>query len=106
MHSYIQILTFIFSFFYGIFFYLLTRFNNYILNGKKSIVKMLITLVFIIDIVILYIYLMFRINHGYFHIYFLVTLCLGFIIMLILYPIIISKCKINVKKLKRSKIKR
>ena len=105
MHSFIQILTFIFSFIYGIFFYLLARFNNFILKDKKNVTKFLITLVFIIDIVILYIYLMFKINHGYFHIYFLAILCLGFILMIIMYPKIKNKCKICVKNIKRTKIK-
>ena len=94
MSSYIQIISFVVSFFYGIFFYLLTRFNRFMLSNKNNVIKFLVTLVFIIDIVILYIYLMYKINFGDIHPYFVSFVVIGFIIMSVLF----EKCKDYVKK--------
>ena len=100
MDSFIQLLSFLASFLYGIIFYLLTKFNYFILDNKKGIVKFIITLVFIIDIVILYIYVMYRINNGYFHIYFVILVILGFILMHKLYKYLQMLCKSCVNKIK------
>ncbi len=99
MTSYIQIISFLISFIYGIFFYLLSKFNYYILNNKSKIIRLIITTIFIIDIVILYIYIIYKINHGYFHLYFLITLIIGFSISNVYYYKIKDKCKIYVKKI-------
>lgn len=99
MSSYIQVISFIASFFYGIFFYFLTRFNRFMLSNKNNFIKFLVTLVFIIDIVILYIYLMYRINFGMIHPYFASFVVIGFIFMSILF----EKCKNCVKKIKNLK---
>lgn len=95
MNSYIQVLSLVISFIYGILFYLLTRFNYYILDKKHNILKFIVTLVFIVDIVIFYVYLMYKINNGYFHIYFVVMVILGFMLMNKCYDF----CKDYVKKL-------
>lgn len=100
MDSYIQVLSFLLSFFYGMLFYLLTRFNYYILEKKKVFLKFLVTLVFIIDIVILYVYLMYKINNGNFHIYFCIVLILGYILMNKMYERTKKLCKKCVNKLK------
>ena len=96
MSSYIQVVSFIVSFFFGIVFYLLTRFNRFMLSNKNNVIKFLVTLVFIIDIVILYIYLMYKINFGVIHPYFVSLVVIGFILMSLLF----EKCKDYVKKLK------
>lgn len=101
MNSYIQILSLIFSFFYGIFFHLLVRFNKYILDKKNNIIKFIITLVFIIDIVILYIYLMYKINNGYFHIYFLFLLIIGYLLECFLFPKMLKKILYLFRKVKK-----
>lgn len=103
MSSYIQLVSLAFSFLYGAFFYLLARFNKYILINKNVFIKFIISFVFVIDAVILYIYLMFKINNGYFHGYFLFMILLGFATIYKLYYVIENWCKINVKKLKRTK---
>ena len=101
MNSYIQLISFLVSFLYGIFFYLLTRFNKYILVNRKLFFKFFITLIFIIDIVILYIYILYKINHGYFHLYFLITVIIGFLVTHVFYPKIKNMCKMYVKKIKK-----
>ena len=66
------------------------------LSNKNNVIKFLVTLVFIIDIVILYIYLMYKINFGDIHPYFVSFVVIGFIIMSVLF----EKCKDYVKKIK------
>lgn len=100
MDSYIQVLSFSFSLLYGILFYLLTKVNYYILNERKKLMQFVVTLVFIVDIVILYVYLMYRINNGNFHIYFIIFVILGFILMNILYDKLKLLCKNYVNKIK------
>lgn len=99
MTSYIQIISFLISFIYGIFFYLLSRFNKYILDNKNKLITLIITTIFIMDIVILYIYIIYKINHGYFHIYFLITVIIGFSLTNIYYYKLKNICKIYVKKI-------
>ncbi len=101
MNSYIQLFSFLASFLYGMIFYLLSRFNCFILEKKNNISKFLVTLVFIIDIVILYVYMMYKINNGYFHIYFVILVILGFILMNKYYKIFKDICIRYVNKFKR-----
>ena len=101
MDSFIQVFSFGVSFLYGLLFYLLTRFNYFILEKKNNIIKFLVTLVFIIDIVILYVYLLYKINNGYFHIYFIIVVIIGFGIMNKFYKKIKNTCKKYVKKIKK-----
>lgn len=103
MDSYTQLLSFIFSFCYGYLFYILTRFNHYILLNKNTVFKLFINMVFVIDIVILYIYEMFKINKGVIHIYFIIVLILGFIIGNFTYDKLKATCQVCVKKLKKLK---
>ena len=101
MNSYIQVLSFITSFIYGILFYLLTKFNYYIIEKVNKVLKFIVTLVFIIDIVILYVYMMYKINNGYFHIYFVALVVLGFVLMYKCYKIFKDICIRYVNKFKR-----
>ena len=103
MDSLIQIQSFVFSFVYGYLFYILTRFNHYILLNKNTIFKLFINIVFVIDIVILYIYEMFKINKGIIHIYFVIVLIIGFIVGNITYDNVKAICQVCVKKIKKLK---
>lgn len=96
MNVNIQLLSFFVSFLYGLGFYLFTRFNKFMLSNKNNVVKFLVTFVFIIDVVILYIYFMYKINFGSIHPYFVLFVVLGFFVMAKYY----NKCKECVKKIK------
>lgn len=97
MDSTVQLFSFLTSFLYGALFYLLARFNKFILKNHKEIFKLFINIVFVIDMVILYIYIMFKINKGVIHIYFIIALILGFILMMSYFDKIKQFCKIHVK---------
>lgn len=78
MNSYVQVISLLVSFIYGIVFYILSKFNKYIISNKNNIVKLLVTTVYVVDMVIIYIFIMYKINFGNIHPYFIISLILGF----------------------------
>ena len=96
MNAKLQLITFIISFIYGIIFSLLTIYNFNLIAKLKVIFKHLITFIYVLDMTIIYIIILYHLNKGYFHIYFIMTVFLGFVIGLIIYKKLLSK--INVKR--------
>lgn len=101
MNSYVQVLSFVISFIYGLVFYLLSYANKVMINNKNNVVKLLITLVFVIDMVILYIYIMYKINFGMIHPYFVAVVFIGYIVMMFTLDKCILLFKNILKNLKR-----
>ena len=97
MSANLQLISFIISFIYGIMFALLTIFNFKLIANLKTIYKHLITFMYVLDITIIYIIILYHLNKGYFHIYFILTVFLGFLVGIILYKKLLSK--INVKRI-------
>ncbi len=84
MSANLQLICFLASFLYGIFFGLLSKFHFNLINKYHIIFQLLISLVFVIDIVLGYILIMYHLNLGIFHIYFLVFIFIGFIVSFLL----------------------
>ncbi len=80
MNSIVSIISLIISFLYGILFFYLIKLNNYFTIKMNYLIKEFITVLCIIDIVILYVIILFGINKGYFHIYFILMVIVGYII--------------------------
>ena len=80
MNSYVQVISLLVSFIYGIVFYILSKFNKYIISNKNNIVKLLVTTVYVVDMVIIYIFIMYKINFGNIHPYFIISLILGLVL--------------------------
>ena len=80
MNSYVQVISLLVSFIYVIVFYILSKFNKYIISKKNNIVKLLVTTVYVVDMVIIYIFIMYKINFGNIHPYFIISLILGFVL--------------------------
>lgn len=78
MNLKVQIISLLFSFLYGICFSFLVNVNYKFLFAKKLVYKILITLLFIIDMSLLYFIIIKRINNGIIHSYFLLMILLGF----------------------------
>ena len=95
MNSNVQLISLLFSFIFGIFFYFLTSLNFKLINNLKKFIKHLITCIFVLDITIIYIIFIYHINKGYFHIYFIFMVFLGYFVGFITNSYILSK--INVK---------
>ncbi len=85
MSASIQLLSFLYSSIYGLIFSLLTIYNYKITNKLKPIIKNSITSIFVLDMIVIYSLIMFYINNGYFHIYYLGTTAISFLLGLLLY---------------------
>lgn len=85
MSAGVQLFTFLVSFLYGILFSLLTRWHFHVLIPNSVIMKYLSTILFMLDIVLGYVIIMYHINQGVIHIYFLVFVFLGFVTDIVLH---------------------
>lgn len=74
-----QIIVLLFSYFYGFFFFYLAYINKKIIDKKNKIYRSLITTLFMYNIVLIYIIIIYKINNGKFHIYFFIMIIIGFI---------------------------
>ncbi len=77
MTANMQLLTFIFSFLYGIIASFLFKLNYKIVNNLKRVFNNILTIIFTLDVLIIYVILVYYLNNGYLHIYFIVILLLG-----------------------------
>lgn len=78
MNIIIQIYTFIFSFIYGFIFFYLIDLNKHLTKNNRTIIKYLTNILFMLDMVLIYVIINYKINNGYFHFYFFITLILGY----------------------------
>jgi hypothetical protein len=96
----IQLLSFLFSFLFGIFFYFTSFINYKMIKNYSVIFRYLISLFYALDIALLYILMMYKINYGVIHIYFVMILFVGYYMGMIYCKKLRKKCKIKDKKLK------
>lgn len=78
MNSYIQLISLIISFIYGIVLYYLNLFNIKKFNSKNIIIKSLIYILYLFDISLLYVCILYKLNNGILHIYFILCILLGY----------------------------
>lgn len=78
MNAKTQIIVLLFSYFYGFFFFYLSYLNKKIIDKKNKIYRSLITILFMYNIVLIYIIITYKINNGKFHPYFFIMIILGF----------------------------
>ena len=95
MNSNIQILSFVVSFIYGVIFYFITKINFQLIKDLKLYLKHILTFIYTLDMAIIYIIILYHINKGYFHIYFIMLVFIGFIIGYVANQ---KLSKLNVKK--------
>ena len=100
MNYKIQLISFLFSFIFGGFFYLTSKLNYRLIWKFSVLFRYLITIVYILDIALLYIMFMYRINNGIIHIYFLLMLFFGFFVTGIFSKKLKKICKTKGNKLK------
>ncbi len=80
MNLKIQIFSLLFSFFYGMFFSFLVNLNYKYLFFKKKWVQVSITLLFLVDMALLYFLILRVVNDGIIHFYFYLMIFFGFYI--------------------------
>ena len=95
MNSNVQLISFIVSYFFGMLFYFLTYLNFQLIKPFKLLLQHLLSFIFVIDMTIIYIIIIYKINNGYFHLYFMIMVFLGFLFGYIIFKKFLSK--INVK---------
>lgn len=95
MHTYIQLLSLISSFIFGIFFSILTNLNYKYIFSKNVFYKIFFNLIFIIDIVLLYMLLILKINGGIFHIYFIFMVIIGYLLSYKKVKVLIKNVKLK-----------
>ena len=76
----VQIQSLAFSFVFGIFVSILFNVCYKILFYKKIIIRILFNLIFCLSLYILYFYLLYKINNGVLHLYFFLSLIIGFLV--------------------------
>ncbi|MBR4230768.1 MAG: hypothetical protein IKR74_01250 [Bacilli bacterium] len=91
-----QITALCFNFIYGFTIYYAVIINYLFIKNEVLIVKLLITSLFLIDFTIIYLMIIYKLNYGMFHIYYLIAFVLGYILSL--------KIKKSVKLVKTKKL--
>ena len=101
MTAQIQLITLSISYLYGFLFYYLSKINYLIIQNKKRFYQSLITILFMYNIVLIYIIIIFKINNGIFHLYFIFMIALGFYTNLILTKKMLKnvKCRSFIEKI-------
>ena len=74
-----QITVLLISYIYGFLFYYLAKLNNEIIKKKKRLYRSIISILFMYNIVLTYIIIIYKINNGIFHIYLFFMIILGFL---------------------------
>ena len=81
----IQVISLIVSFCYGIFFYITLELSSKILYMSNLLVRVMATLLFVLFHTLLYFLLLMKINYGYIHIYFFLSILLGYVMCKVIY---------------------
>lgn len=95
----LQILSFLVSFLFGSFFYLTSVLNFKLIRNFSKVLKYFITMIYVLDISLLYVLLMYKVNSGIIHVYFVLVLFIGFFLTFVYGKKLQKICKIKKKKL-------
>lgn len=80
MSSWIQLICLIFSFFYGMFISFFNEIHYSLIKNKIWLFKIISSCLYVYLISLLYVYVLYRINFGVIHIYFIILLLIGFFV--------------------------
>ena len=81
MSVHIQLVCIVVSFLYGILLKLLNTINRLLLKKKNIYINIICNFIYTYFIVLLYVIIIYKINRGIFHIYFIVVLIIGYYLM-------------------------
>lgn len=87
----LQLKSLIISFIFGIFFSFNININYKFLYNEYKVIRFLFTFIFIICHVLLYFIILRKINNGYYHIYLIFSIILGFTLENIIHTKLLSK---------------
>lgn len=101
MNYKLQLISLIFSFIFGVFFYFTSLLNYKFIKKHSVFIQYMITFVYIVDIALLYVLFMYKINYGVIHVYFILLLFCGFLFGWFYSKKLRKICKVMKNKLKR-----
>lgn len=81
MNSYIQLISLISSFVYGILLFYLNKFNYKLIKDKNFISKIFISVLYVFNVSMIYVCFLYRLNNGILHIYNVLFIVLGYILI-------------------------
>ncbi len=81
----IQLISFLVSYLYGMFFYIMLEINSKFLYSSNIFVKVIGSFLFVVFHTLLYFLLLMKINYGCIHFYFFLCILFGFIICKVVY---------------------
>ena len=87
----IQIFSLLYSFIYGIIFYILLEVNQKFLYEGNIVYRIIISFLFVIFISLLYFLILIKINNGILHLYFFLTMFTGYLLSFVIYKKLIVK---------------
>lgn len=93
MNINIQIYSLLFSFLYGIIFYILLEINYNFLFEGKIIYRIIISFLFVIVLSLVYFLILLKINNGILHLYFFLLMFTGYLLSFVIYKKLIVKRK-------------
>ena len=76
----IQLLCLVFSFIYGLFIAVIVAFNKIYFKKRNNLIRMLASFLLTLNLVLLYILVIYNINQGIFHIYFILLVIMSFLL--------------------------
>lgn len=85
MENQVQLLSFLVSFLYGIMFSFCSRYHYKMVYSLKNVMRYIITFLFILDASLFYILILYYINYGVIHIYFLFVTFAGYLLEKVLF---------------------
>lgn len=103
MTSFIQLITFCVSFIYGILFYYFSICNFILIDKFNKYLKYIITIVYVLDMTVIYVIILYKLNNGYFHIYFILMVFIGYYVGYLTKLLLLSKTNVKnlINKLKK-----
>ena len=86
-----QIVSFVVSFLYGIFFYILLEINTRFLYSSSLFVRLIVSFLFVLFNTLFYFIILMYVNNGYVHIYFFICVILGCLLCKVIYKRLFGK---------------
>lgn len=81
MNSFVQLICLFVSFSYGIMLYYTNIFNIIIIDNKNVLIKLIISLLYIVLMSMIFVSFLYKINGGVLHIYFILFITLGYVLI-------------------------
>lgn len=89
------------NFIYGIVFFYLSILNYKLFFKDQALIKLIMFILFTIDNVFIYLIIIYKLNYGIFHIYYLFCFIMGFLLANYIKYKMLNLCKVVFKKRKR-----